>query len=140
MERGEWRARAARPPTGIDAVELLVATKGIMDGATRVAKGAAPAGARENPRGHNVVARFCPVVDKNDKSAVCVEGARTEVRDPRDPREPQSARQGPFGRAILGSCQHINVVLPSDLAYPICTHHGVSACVIARVRDCVRKY
>ena len=48
--------RAARPPTGIDGVELLVATKGIMDGATRVAKGAAPAGARENPWGHNVVA------------------------------------------------------------------------------------
>ena len=74
--------RAARPPTGIDAVELLVATKGIMDGATRVAKGAAPAGLR------------CRMVlpgrrQESDKSAVCVEGARTEVRDPRDPREPQ---------------------------------------------------
>ena len=71
MEKGEWRARAARPPTGIDAVELLVATKGIMDGATRVAKGAAPAGASENPWGHNVVARFYPVVDKNPTRALC---------------------------------------------------------------------
>ena len=63
--------RAARPPTGIDGVELLVATKGIMDGATRVAKGAAPAGASENPWGHNVVARFYPVVDKNPTRALC---------------------------------------------------------------------
>ena len=71
MEKGEWRARAARPPTGIDAVELLVATKGIMDVATRVAKGTAPAGASENPWGHNVVARFYPVVDKNPTRAQC---------------------------------------------------------------------
>ena len=71
MERGEWLARAARPPTGIDAVELLVATKGIMDGATRVAKGAAPARASENPWGHKVAARFCPVVDKNPTRAQC---------------------------------------------------------------------
>ena len=70
MEKGEWRARAARPPTWIDAVELLVATKGIMDVATRVAKGAAPAGAK-NPWGHNVAAQFCPVVDKNPTRAQC---------------------------------------------------------------------
>jgi len=71
VEKGEWRARAARPPTGIDAVELLVATKGIMDGATRVAKGAAPARASENPWGHYVAAQFCPVVDKNPTRAQC---------------------------------------------------------------------
>ena len=71
MERGEWLARAAWPPTGIGAVELLVATKGIMDGATRVAKGAAPARASENPWGHYVAAQFCPVVDKNPTRAQC---------------------------------------------------------------------
>ena len=67
---------AARPPTGIDAdEELLVAMKGIPDGATRAAEGAAPAGASENPWGQNVAARFCSVVDariRQERAQVCV--------------------------------------------------------------------
>ena len=71
----ERRARAprARPLTGIDAdEELLVATKGIRDGVTRAEEGAAPAGACENPWGHNVSALLSLTVESDKRRRALV--------------------------------------------------------------------
>ena len=98
-----------------------MATKGIRDGVTRAEEGAAPAGACENPWGHNVSALLSLTVESDKRRRALV---RHQCGDAVGPCLIWVSH-GPWVQ--LFQCGPVSIIVSKSFHIPGCTVVGITA-------------